>query len=72
MKTIILRFLAGLLGIVFGFIAYGYYSEPVGNAGRILGIISMLSGCIIVFHYVCTGSRKLFFPKFEPTKKKRK
>jgi len=74
MRKIVLRILAGLLGVAFGFTAYGYYTEPVGSDGRILGIIGMASCCLVALHYTVTGSRKLFFPKLGPLfpKKKRK
>lgn len=35
-------------------------------------IITMITGFIIVLHYVVTGGRKFFFPKFKPSKKKGK
>ena len=69
MKKMVLRCLAGLLAIGCLITGYGYYTEPVGSDGRILGMFSMISCCIIALHHVITGSRKLFFPRFSFKKK---
>lgn len=66
MKKIMLRCLAGFFVISFGMTAYFYFNEPVGNEGRILGMIGMAVCCLVSLHYLITGNRKFFFPEIKP------
>ena len=67
MKNMILRCLAGLLAIGCLITGYGYYTEPVGNEGRILGMVGMASSFIATLNYAITGSH--LFPRFSLKKK---
>ena len=67
MKNMILRCLVGLLAIFFLLIGYFHYTEPVGNEGRILGMVGMASSFIAALNYAITGSH--LFPRFSLKKK---
>ena len=65
-KVVLLRCLALLLVILFAITTYGFYTEPVGNDGRISGLIKMSFAFLVSLYYLINGRLSFFMPKIEP------
>ena len=63
MGKIVLRLLAGLASVYFGFITHMIFIEPMGKGfdTMVLMIGSPLL-CFILLYYSITGNRRPFFP----------
>ena len=69
MKKIVLRFLAGLLGIVFGDGAFFYYTDGELLDSRITQLLATAYFCVALLHYAVTGNCKPFLPDWDSKNK---
>ena len=69
MKKMVLRSLAGLLGVVFGDAALFYYTGGELLDSRITQLLATTYFCVALLHYAVTGKCKPFLPDWKKKKK---
>ena len=65
-KVVLLRCLALLLVILFAITTYGFYTEPVGNDGRVTGLIKMSFAFFVSLYYLINGRFFSLLPEIGP------
>ena len=65
-KKVLLRCVYSILVILFGLNTYDYYMEPVGNDGRVSGIIQMSFAFLVSLYYLINGRFFSLLPEIGP------
>ena len=65
-KEVLLRLFTLLLVILFGLGTYDYYMEPVGNDGRVSGIIQASFAFLVSLYYLINGRLSFLLPEIGP------
>ena len=65
-KVVLLRLFALLMTILFGLGTYDYLMEPIGNEGRISGLIKMSFAFFVSLYYLINGRFFSLLPEIGP------
>ena len=65
-KVVLLRLFALLMTILFGLGTYDYLMEPIGNEGRISGLIKMSFAFLVSLYYLINGRFFSLLPEIKP------